>query len=87
MIIERHPHFKRSYKKRIFHDNNLRKKTDERLRLFQQNPSLPLLGDHSLTGDMKGFRSFSITGDIRVIYYISDQIAYFVDISTHNQVY
>lgn len=87
MIIERHPHFKRNYKKRIFHDNNLRKKTDERLRLFQQNPSSPLLGDHSLTGDMKGFRSFSITGDIRIVYYLKDDTVWLYDIGTHNQVY
>lgn len=87
MIIHLHPHFKRSYKKRIFYDHNLRKKTDERIELFQQNQSSPLLKDHSLTGDMKGYRAFSVTGDVRIVYYLKDDITWLYDIGTHNQVY
>jgi len=46
-----------------------------------------LLQDHLLMGKLEGYRAFSVTGDIRVVYYIHDQTAYFVDIGTHNQVY
>jgi len=55
--------------------------------MFTNNSKDPILRDHALGGKMKGFRSFSITGDIRVVYYISENIAYFVDIGSHNQVY
>ena len=30
---------------------------------------------------------FYVTGDVRVIYYIHEETAYFVDIGTHAQVY
>lgn len=55
--------------------------------LFVQNPHNPFLNDHPLKGSKEGFRSFSITGDIRAIYYVAEGNAYFVDIGTHNQVY
>ncbi len=87
MIVKRHPRFKRNYKKRIFDDHHLRQKTDERLKLFEQNPSSPLLKDHSLTGDMKGFRAFSVTGNIRIVYFLEDDITWLYDIGSHNQVY
>jgi len=57
------------------------------LELFKINPQNPILRDHALKGDKIGLRSFSITGDYRVIYYIEDETAYFLDIGTHAQVY
>lgn len=65
----------------------MQKKFDNRVKLFGENYQNPQLKDHQLTGKLQGFRSFSVTGDIRVIYYINDDTAYFVDIGTHNQVY
>ncbi len=79
--------FKKHYLKRIYSNKNLDSQFVERHGLFISDPNNPLLRDHALGGKMKGFRSFSITGDIRVIYYIFDDAAYFVDIGTHNQVY
>ena len=61
--------------------------TDERTRLFVADSQDSLLRDHQLSGRLKGYRAFSVTGDIRVVYYIHEEIAYFVDIGTHNQVY
>lgn len=79
--------FKKHYLKRIKPHPNLDLLFAERRNLFVDNSNNPILEDHSLTGKMKGYRAFSITGDIRVVYYVHDNIAYFADIGTHNQVY
>jgi len=79
--------FIKTYNKRFQNNPAFRKKFEERTRLFSANPTYPLLHDHHLQGKHIEFRSFSITGDIRVIYKLHENIAYFVDIGTHNQVY
>lgn len=79
--------FKKQYKKRILPHKTLDKRFEERYYLFRKDPSNPILRDHALTGTKKGYRAFSITGDIRVVYEVRDDIAYFLDIGTHNQVY
>jgi addiction module RelE/StbE family toxin len=66
------------------------KKFKERYILFSQNRLDPILKDHQLKGDLLGKRSFSITGDIRVIYAFLDSDktqVMFLRIGTHNQVY
>ena len=80
-------HFKKSYKKRIQPNRNLEKRFDQRYDIFILDTTNPLLKDHSLTGKLRDHRAFSITRDIRVVYYIHKNIAYFVDVGTHNQVY
>lgn len=79
--------FKKSYTKRIKPNKNLDKKFEERYNLFSGNPSNEILKDHPLGGKLQGHRAFSITGNIRVVYYIHAGTAYFEDIGTHNQVY
>ena len=79
--------FRKAYKKRIQPNKNLGKRFEERYDIFIENPSNELLDDHALGSKLKGHRAFSITGDIRVVYYIHEEITYFVDIGTHNQVY
>lgn len=79
--------FKKNYSKRIRTHKNLDAHFEDRRNLFVINPNDPLLKDHALIGKLKGYRSFSITGDIRVIYFVYKNTAYFVDIGTHNQVY
>lgn len=80
--------FNASFHKRYQKLNpKIKKAFQNRLELFIQNPRQPLLRDHPLAGKMQGHRAFSITGDIRVVYYIHKDTAYFVDIGTHNQVY
>lgn len=87
MKVEFTDHFIKVFKKRIANNEKLHQRFDERARLFEQNPQNPTLKDHALTGKLKGYRSFSITGDIRVIYYVQRNTAYFENIGTHNQVY
>lgn len=79
--------FKKNYAKRIASSESLTKRFRQRREFFIKNPQNPILKNHALTGDMLGYRAFSITGDIRVVYFIENDIAYFVDIGTHNQVY
>lgn len=79
--------FKKSYKKRIQSNLNLVRKFEERYDLFVADSSDIALKDHALAGKLQDHRAFSVTGDIRVIYYTHEKIIYFVDIGTHNQVY
>ena len=87
MKIEFSHVFIKRFKNRFSHAPKIRKKFEERTRLFSLDPKNAILEDHALKGDKVGMRSFSVTGDIRVVYYILENTAYFVDIGTHNQVY
>ena len=80
--------FKKSFNKRVSPNLRLSDKFKERMNLFSRESRNPILQDHQLTGKTKHYRSFSINGDIRVIYrVIDDNTVAFVDIGTHNQVY
>ena len=79
--------FKKTYAKRIERNERLERSFDQRYDLFSENPANEILKDHALSGKLEGYRAFSITGDIRVVYHVLDGIAYFIDIGTHSQVY
>ena len=82
------PNFKKIYSKRVKGNKNLEKRVFERIDLFQKDFKNKLLNNHCLVGKMKGLNSFSITGDIRVVYqWIDDEKVLFLDIGSHNQVY
>ncbi len=88
MKIDLHPEFKKSYKKRIAKIPNLIERTAQRIELFQNDHSNPILKDHVLKGKKHNLKAFSITGDIRIIYLqTSEDAVIFLDIGTHNQVY
>lgn len=87
MIVYFTKSFKKSYAKRIRSKKNLEKRFEQRYDLFVEDQMNPILKDHALGVKMLGKRAFSITGDIRVVYYVYGDTAYFVDIGTHNQVY
>lgn len=88
MTIKYSSVFLKHYKKRIATKLSLKKRFAERLKLFTENKNNPALRNHALIGDLKSYHSFSISGDIRVIYKSeSKEIVWFYDIGTHNQVY
>jgi addiction module RelE/StbE family toxin len=87
MIIRRHRQFLKNYKKRILPYSNLDKKFEEKFTLFIQNSHNPTLKDHGLVGSLDGFRAFSVTGDIRVVYREVEGAIELYDIGSHNQVY
>ena len=62
----------------------------KRREIFQQNQFHPLLNNHLLTGNLKGYRSINITGDWRALYIdLDDKIEWveFVDLGTHSELY
>lgn len=79
--------FVKHFEQRIKPRPQLVSRFNERVSLFLDSPRSPLLKDHQLKGKKHNMRSFSITGNIRVIYYMENGDAYFVDIGSHNQVY
>lgn len=87
MIIRYHKRFLKHFQQRILSNLSLDRKYRNRLQLFVSDSRQALLNDHALHGDMEGYRSFSVTGDIRVIYKIEGESITFYDIGTHNQVY
>ncbi len=86
--IRKHPTFTKHFCTRILPSPKLLKRFEERFGSFCINPQNPLLFDHPLKGDKTGKRSFSVSGDIRVVYQGSiDTEIILLDIGTHNQVY
>ena len=79
--------FRQHFAERIIGNKNLSHRFYERLQLFEKDPLDSELDDHPLTGAMRNLRSFSITGDVRVIYYRSGSLIKLVDIGSHQQVY
>lgn len=84
MEIKYNPRFHKQYAK-----SNKKVKTafNSRLKLFLQNSHHPLLRNHALTGDYKGYRSINITGDWRAIYLEHGEIIIFEALGTHSQLY
>lgn len=87
MKIEYHQVFKNHFKKRILPYPKLTNKFKERVSLFIKNSQHALLKNHKLIGKKREYWSFSITGDIRVIYKIINNTLRLYDIGSHNQVY
>jgi addiction module RelE/StbE family toxin len=64
----------------------------DRIALFALQPAHPLLRNHSLTGNYKGFRSINITGDWRAVYRVlkdnqGNTVIVFEALGTHSQLY
>ena len=59
----------------------------ERLRLFEDDSSHPLLNNHALGGEYEGCRSINVTGNYRAIYYERDGIYFFLRVGTHPELY
>ena len=86
--IQRSKTFVKHFQKRIAHRQRLSNKCHERIRLFLEDPMNPVLKNHPLKQNMQGHYAFSVTGDIRIVYYwASEDVAIFVDIGTHAQIY
>lgn len=79
--------FQKHFDLRIKPHTNLVKKFQERVGIFTQDFNNPILKNHQLQGEKSQLRAFSITGNIRVIYFVKGEDAYFIDIGSHSQVY
>ena len=67
----------------------IKSKFKSRLDIFIQDQNIVILNNHSLIGELKGYRSINITGDWRAIFedINNGEVAYFVAIGTHSQLY
>lgn len=85
MKIVFHRNFEKRYKKL---SDNLKRKVKEKNILFEKDPYDPVLNNHALKGKYLGYRSFNITGNIRIIYkFLEKDIALFSEIGTHSELY
>lgn len=87
MKIQYHREFLKNYKKRIAPYPKLEKQFQAQLEKLLKDSKDSSLRDHKLIGKRKNFRSFSVTGDIRVVYIIVDNNIWLFDIGSHNQIY
>lgn len=87
MKIYYHKNFLKHYRQRIQPYKKLDRRFFERLQLLIDNPHNPLLRDHRLVGNKREYRSFALTGDLRVIYQKEGGDLLLYDIGTHSQVY
>ena len=68
----------------------IKRKFEDRLGLFFEDPYHPQLHNHLLVGKFAQFRSISISGDWRALYRVleGDEEIYFFDyLGTHSQLY
>lgn len=79
--------FLKNLKKRFIGDKKLERQIQKRIDLFLEDKGNPLLKDHKLLGTMRGLRSFSVTGDVRIVYQEFEDFYLFIDVGTHNQIY
>lgn len=85
MKIVFHQQFKKQYKKLgVSEQQRFKKRKD----LFLQNPFHPLLNNHALHNEYRGYRSINVGGDLRVIFEeISPETALCIAIGSHSQLY
>lgn len=87
MKVYYHKNFWKDYRQRVIKNVKLEAKFKQRLLLFLEDKNNPLLKDHILVGSKLGYRSFSVTGDCRVIYEETSEGILLHNIGSHNQVY
>lgn len=80
-----HRNFERKYSKL---SKKLKEAFKERRTFFLEDANSHLLGIHPLHGEYLGYKSFNVTGDIRVIYKeLEEETFLFVDIGSHEDLY
>ncbi len=85
MKVVLHRNFKKQYKKLRGEEQ---RRFRERRDLFLKNPFHPILNNHLLRGEYRGYRSINVGGDLRVIYEeIGHSTAQFILIDTHSNLY
>lgn len=80
--------FKRSYRKKVKKDEDLKRKFWQRVELFMTDPFSPRLRTHKLSGKLEGQWAFSVDHDCRVIFeFIGEDRVLLIDIGGHDEVY
>ncbi len=85
MKIIFHKTFEKRYKK---FSGKIKQKIKERNILFEKDPYNPILNNHALNGKYTGYRSISVTGNIRIIYkFLDKDTVLFSELGTHSELY
>ena len=85
MAIRYLPTFKKQYKKL---PKKFQEQFDERLQLYLQDPTLPMLRVHPLKGKFAGYWSLNVNGDIRALYLLEGEtIIIFALTGSHSELY
>ena len=85
MKIVAHREFKKQFKKLR---SGEKRRFCERRDLFLENEFHPLLENHPLDGEYKGYRSIHIGGNLSVVYRrTGSNIVVFAKIGTHSELY
>jgi mRNA interferase YafQ len=82
--IHRHRNFVKQFKKL---PKEVRNKFEQRIAIFTNSPFSSELNNHPLSGKWEGCNGINITGDYRAIYYLNDNVAVFIRIGTHSELY
>ena len=59
----------------------------EKLTLFRENPFNPLLNNHSVHHPYDGCQSINISGDVRALFEIKNNSAFFIRVGSHSELY
>ena len=59
----------------------------DRVELFKVDKFNPVLNNHSVDGAYVNSRSINITGDYRLVFREEGDVAIFIDIGTHSELY
>jgi len=85
MIIKRTASFKKQYQKLPV---KYQAQFDTKLRAFVANPADVQLHNHPLRGNLAGYWSINVSGDLRALYRKEgEEIIIFALIGTHSQLY
>lgn len=84
MPILYHKEFLKRFKKQPL---KIKEKFKERLAIFMQDEFDPALNNHDLKGKYEGYRSISVTGDIRAVFKKITHDIIFVTIDSHSNLY
>lgn len=57
------------------------------LRRFAADPADPLLRAHKLKGDLRDYWAISVDDDLRVLYRWDGDLAFLVNLGSHDEVY
>jgi mRNA-degrading endonuclease YafQ of YafQ-DinJ toxin-antitoxin module len=57
------------------------------LRRFAADPRDPLLRSHKLNGDLAAYWAFSADDDLRVVFRWDGEVAFLVNLGSHDEVY
>ena len=80
--------FKRTYRKKVKNDAELKERFWNSLETFVKDPFHPRLRTHKLTGQLEGLWAFSVGFDCRVVFkFLNKTEILLIDIGGHDEVY